>query len=204
MQAQMINQGARLPELLGPSLYQRTANAIADYGIAEQVLRNMKPWFAMSVLMMPKSKTGEFLDMQLYKEGVAQGKSIKGLESAQEQIAVFDTIPLADQVAMLEDTLDNLSEVDAYFARMRELYLSGDLEALEVYSNELVAEEDPDLAQRFNQRFIIDRNIRMVERLEPVLQKGDAFVAVGALHLPGERGILRLLQDKGYQVSVEY
>ncbi len=203
-EAQIITRGPLLPELLGKSLYTRTVEAMSGYGLPEHALRNMKPWFVMSVLMMPKSKTGLFLDLQLYYEALAQGKQLVGLETAQEQIAVFDTIPLADQVAMLEDTLDNLGEMENYFATMREIYLSGDLDKLEQYSNDMMASDDPELVQRFNQRFIVDRNVKMVERMMPQLDEGGAFIAVGALHLPGDSGILRLLQEKGYQVSVEY
>jgi uncharacterized protein YbaP (TraB family) len=41
----------------------------------------------------------------------------------------------------------------------------------------------------------------MVERMDGLLQEGDAFVAVGALHLPGRQGILQLLADRGYRVT---
>ena len=57
---------------------------------------------------------------------------------------------------------------------------------------------------RFEQRLIIDRNRRMVERMDKLLRQGNAFVAVGALHLPGAHGILQLLSDEGYQVTRVY
>ena len=44
----------------------------------------------------------------------------------------------------------------------------------------------------------------MVERMEQLLRQGNAFVAVGALHLPGDHGILQLLSDDGYQVTRVY
>jgi uncharacterized protein YbaP (TraB family) len=44
----------------------------------------------------------------------------------------------------------------------------------------------------------------MVERLQPLLQKGRLFVAVGALHLPGEQGILQQLEDMDYRVTAVY
>lgn len=202
--AGMISDGPDLRELLGPALYRRTADAMEDYGVPEHALRSMKPWMVFSTLMMPKSRTGMFLDLQLYYEALAKGKTVKGIETAQEQIAVFDTMPIADQVVLLEDTLEQLPEMQAYFDRMREIYLSGDLAALERFSNEMMAGDDPELIARFNRRFITDRNRLMAERLEPVLKDGDAFIAIGALHLPGEQGVLHLLQQKGYEVSAEY
>jgi hypothetical protein len=51
---------------------------------------------------------------------------------------------------------------------------------------------------------LINRNLQMVERMIQQLQGGTTFVAVGALHLPGQKGLLQLLQDRGYTVSVVY
>jgi len=42
----------------------------------------------------------------------------------------------------------------------------------------------------------------MAERMEPWLKQGGAFIAVGALHLPGEQGLIRLLRQRGYSVRV--
>jgi len=44
----------------------------------------------------------------------------------------------------------------------------------------------------------------MVERMQPLLTAGDSFIAIGALHLPGERGVLRLLAQRGYTVEAIY
>ena len=53
-------------------------------------------------------------------------------------------------------------------------------------------------------RLLDERNARMVERMAPRLTEGDAFIAVGALHLPGERGILNLLAERGYRIFRVY
>ncbi|MGE5765707.1 MAG: TraB/GumN family protein [Bacteroidota bacterium] len=46
-----------------------------------------------------------------------------------------------------------------------------------------------------------DRNRLMVERMMPLMQRGSTFVGVGAGHLAGEEGILRLLEQRGYTVT---
>jgi uncharacterized protein YbaP (TraB family) len=56
----------------------------------------------------------------------------------------------------------------------------------------------------FDQRLLYDRNPRMVERMQPQLQAGSAFIAVGALHLYGDKGLLRLLERAGYRVTRVY
>ena len=53
----------------------------------------------------------------------------------------------------------------------------------------------------FEERIVTDRNRRMAERMQPMLTAGAAFVAVGALHLPGEEGIVALLREAGWTVT---
>ncbi len=53
----------------------------------------------------------------------------------------------------------------------------------------------------FLKYLISDRNHIMAERAVPIIDKGNAFIAVGALHLPGKDGIIELLRTKGYRVT---
>jgi hypothetical protein len=62
----------------------------------------------------------------------------------------------------------------------------------------------PGLVETFTERLLDARNERMAERMQPRLAEGGAFVAVGALHLPGEGGILKLLEGQGYQLTRLY
>jgi uncharacterized protein YbaP (TraB family) len=63
---------------------------------------------------------------------------------------------------------------------------------------------DNAIIDRFIDELVIKRNKRMAERMQKVLKKGNAFIAIGALHLPGEMGVLRLLEKQGYRVSMVY
>ena len=84
---------------------------------------------------------------------------------------------------------------------MLEAYLSRDLEAIVRLANESMSMEDLDIENIFYQRFLIDRNIKMVQRMVPLIDKGPSFFAVGAMHLTGKAGVLRLLEQQGYSVS---
>ncbi len=53
-------------------------------------------------------------------------------------------------------------------------------------------------------RLLVRRNANMAERIRVRLKEGNAFVAVGALHLPGDTGLLRLLSTAGYRVTRVY
>ncbi len=60
------------------------------------------------------------------------------------------------------------------------------------------------LAESFQEDFIVARNKRMVARMADILGEGGSFVAVGALHLPGDEGVLNLLAEQGYKVTRVY
>ena len=79
--------------------------------------------------------------------------------------------------------------------KMLKYYMKGDLEMLE----KLAAEAD--LGNEFETALIVERNHRMAERLIPLIKEKSTFIAVGALHLPGEEGVIKLLRKEGYTVE---
>jgi uncharacterized protein YbaP (TraB family) len=202
--ATRISDGPNLPSLLGPALYQQVSSAMEEYGIPSHALNDMKPWAVATTLLTPKSNTGLFLDRVLYLEALAKGKPVIGLETADEQMAAFEDMPIEMQVALVRDSLELVPRRDGLYAEMRERYVARDLAGLADLNDSLLDESDPELADMFMQKIIVDRNHRMAERLDPYLKKGTAFVAIGALHLPGEDGLLNLLAQRGYDIEVIY
>lgn len=200
----LITEGPQLPELIGADLYRQTVAAMATHGVPEHAVRVMRPWAVATTLLVPKSNTGLFLDRVLYLEALAKGKPIDGLETAAEQLQVFEGLGAAEQVKLLEEALKQFPKLEENYARMRAAYVRRDLQALMDLSEDSLRAGDPGLAQHFNERVIVARNHRMAERMQAGLKRGNSFFAVGALHLPGEEGILELLRRQGYRVSVVY
>jgi uncharacterized protein YbaP (TraB family) len=198
----MLAPGETLEARVGPDLYRRTVDALAAHSVPEIMVSGMKPWAVAVTLMTPPTETGEVLDMRLYSEAVAAGKPVDGLETPLEQLSVFEELSDSDQVELLRDTLDNLPEMGALLEELKQAYLSGDLRRLVEISDRSMQDSDPELVERFNTRLIDERNHRMAERMQARLEKGGQFIAVGALHLPGEEGVLNLLSRKGYRLSV--
>jgi uncharacterized protein YbaP (TraB family) len=87
---------------------------------------------------------------------------------------------------------------------MLNAYLTRDLAGLVEINEAYQKLGDQELARMFQERLIDSRNQRMVERLHPMLEEGGLFIGVGALHLPGETGILNLLDNAGYRVEAVY
>jgi len=201
-----VGEEQSLKKLLDTDLYQEVITVMKSYQMPEELVDRLKPWAVIVTLSAPPTKTGEFLDFTLYQKAVALDIPVYGLEQVEEQTSIFDDIPLENQIQLLKDTIKDIDEIPAMFEKLHELYLERDLTKLLKFSiDEMKRESDNDsLIDDFIDKILDKRNVRMVERMEERLQKGNAFIAVGALHLPGEKGILRLLQNKGYTVSPLY
>jgi uncharacterized protein len=200
--AMLLTDGRQLSQIVGKSLFAQTSAALQSRGIPEAVAEIMKPWAAASVLSLPAPVTGEVLDQVLFQRAQKDGKPLHGLETIAEQPAVFDGLPLGEQIALLRDTVDQFAGIDAMQAELLAAYKRQDLAALMAINQAAMATGDPRLARDFQRRLILDRNRRMAERMETYLRQGGAFVAVGALHLPGEQGLLRLIEQRGYSLRL--
>jgi hypothetical protein len=203
-QAMLLDEGQLLSEIAGNALFDQTSRAIQTLGIPEIVLDHMKPWAAAVTLSMPAPATGEVLDMLLYQRALQAGKPVFGLESIREQLAVFDDMSGRDQLVLLRDAVENFPQIDAMHRDLLDAWLQRDLTELLAISDAAMQSGDQRLAAEFQERLIANRNRLMAERLQPYLQEGNVFVAVGALHLPGETGLLNRLRQLGYTIRALY
>lgn len=200
-----LPEGQDLKGLLGQALFARTSVLMLEYGMPPAGVLRMKPWLVFATLSLPKPETGLFLDRVLQANAAQQGKRVYGLETIDEQLRVFDEIALPDQIILLEEAVKNHAQLKRDLQQVIERYLARDLAGMEQLSDEESRRlGNPRLVAEVERRLIDERNVRMAERMAPRLQEGNAFIAIGALHLPGEQGVLRLLQRRGYSVSVVY
>jgi uncharacterized protein len=183
------------------------ADAAGQYQIPVANLRALAPWAVTAMFSFPRAELQrqmsglQPLDMQLMDKAEAAGKRLIALERVEEQLEAFTGYSDQEQIDMLTATLEGVGRIDGEFARMKGAYLAGNLADLSAMADEGFAELDPALSGRIQQRLIADRNRHMAERLEPLLSQGRLFVAVGALHLPGEAGVLNLLAQRGYRIT---
>ncbi|MGD2074082.1 MAG: TraB/GumN family protein [Gammaproteobacteria bacterium] len=202
--ALLMRDGRSLEALVGQEVFGRAVAAMAGHGVPEVLVARMKPWAVAVTLMTPPARSGLVLDHVLYRKAVADGKPVEGLETPAEQVALFDSLTLQEQVVLLRDTLNHLPDIERMLIELREAWLQRDLAQLARINEISLRDTDPDIAAAFNQRIIIDRNHRMAERLEAPLREGNRFIAVGALHLPGSQGLLQLLSERGYRITRSY
>lgn len=197
----MLTDGSTLETLIGQDLYQQVLRAMADYGFPEMMVGNLKPWAVMALLSMPKPTGEQVLDMVLYQRAKTAGKPTAGLETAQEQLAVFEGMSMPDQIALLKMTLAQLPELPRMFERLIQAYAADDLQRIASLAAEYNRNAEAGAGQRFMAQLNDSRNRRMAERMGSYLQQGNSFVAVGALHLTGQDGLIRLLRQRGYAVT---
>ncbi len=202
--AMLMLDGRLLSAILDEDLYAQTAAAMQTRGIPEVVLERMKPWAVAITLAMPPAVTGQVLDLTLYQFAQENRKPVFGLETISEQLEVFEGMSPDDQVALLKDAVEQFPGIDDMHADLLAAYKRRDLAALMALNEASMQTGDQRLARVFQQRLILDRNRRMADRMQEHLQAGGAFIAVGALHLPGEQGLLAYLEQRGYSVRVVY
>jgi len=202
----LLKGNQTLDQLLGKELFDQVVKAARPYKIPAAFLKRFKPWGVIAILSMPPKKTGKFLDLLLYKEAQERNKRIYALEKIKEQLYVFESFSLEEQILLLKDTLKNADKMPEMFEKLHEVYLERDLTALMKLGIAIIQKDNDNqaLGEAFYKRMIDNRNLIMVERMQKVLQEGNAFIAVGALHLPGELGILKLLEKQGYRVLALY
>lgn len=199
-----FKSGKTLKSVTSKKVYLQSVEAMAQKGMPEKIVNIMKPWAVFTVLSMPEQKTGLFLDALLYESALKNNKKVVGLETMQEQLAVFNEMKLSTQISLLETTLDSADDLNEILDETIDIYLTHDLDKILLLNSRYMALLDDAVAKDFNQRLLIDRNVRMVKRILPLLEKGNVFVAIGALHLPGKVGVLTILKNAGYTVSSVY
>lgn len=198
--------GRDLPAVAGEALFNKLVPLTAGLGLPPEMARLFKPWAMVLLLQMPQQDAEGVLDFMLQRMAAQQGKALHYLETVDEQVAAFESMSEPDQLALLKHAVETHHEFKAQAEKLLQAYLQRDLGLMwQIGEEDIIGRPElKPLKQVFDQRLLYDRNTRMVERMQPQLQTGAAFIAVGALHLYGDRGLLNLLARDGYRVTRVY
>lgn len=203
-QAMVLDQG-RLSELLDEALYAKVVEVLeSHYGLTETAVDRMRPWAVAVTLATPPPKTGMFMDLMLSVRARGAGVEVVALETLDEQIGFLSGFSLEEQIALIRRAVSDHERQLDVFEGLIEAYLDGDLERLARLTEEQMAGLPGGVIERFNQVGLVERNRRMLERAEPWLESGGVIIAVGALHLPGEDGLLEMLRERGWRLDPIY
>jgi len=200
----LFTNGEKLQSYLSAWEFHQCQQIMFKRGIPERALNRLKPWAIAIAMATPKSKSDMVLDKLLLFEADKQGKAVYGLETVSEQLSAFINMPITDQVEMLKESLKQNHLFNTIFKELISAYLVGDLSELLRLDKKYQSKSNQKLEKYLRKELLLNRNYRMLKRMQPRLKEGNAFIAVGALHLPGETGLIKLLRKQGYTVKPVY
>ena len=175
-------------------------------GMTLQMLEPLKPMAVttmvaagMSNEVLPGFDPSQQLDTYFFKQGVADGKKVLGLETPEYQGDVlFNSTPLTVQAEALVEMLKNPQESVEASEKLAKAYMARDLNAMQEISKS--EDEHPE----FMENILYKRNANWMEQLPALIDSTPSFIVVGALHLVGDKGILEGLKSLGYTVTPIY
>jgi len=197
MEYMHYQDGSTLESRIGPERFARLQSALEGYRVPADWIGRMKVWAAMMTLSVPPPETGLFMDFSLSLRAAGAGMQVVGLETLEEQLSFLEDMPLEQQLDLLDHALEDFDRVSEVHDVMVESYLMGDVTVLQSEAEKQMETLDPGARAYFLEQGIDVRNQRMLQALVTYLEKGSVFVAVGALHLPGEEGLISLLRAQG-------
>ena len=203
----MYTDGATLTSSLPPEKAKIIEDGLSARGIPPASVSKMKPWMLAATLSIPACETARqaaglrILDVKLARDAEARGKAVAGLETMIGQLDAMASLPLDFHIDGLIATLDLGDRIDDVFETMIVLYHREEIGMIWPLFHAVLPEGEAGAYGAFEQVMIDARNATMRDNAIPFLDAGGAFIAVGALHLPGERGLVEMLRAAGYTVS---
>ena len=192
-----------LKDLLTEADYKKVKNYFENKSsvLPFSMLETYKPILAASTLeeaSLPCDNTA-MMEQVIMEEAKENNKKIKGLETMSYQAGILDSIPYKLQAEQLVSYIDSATNGDKDNKQMKEMfdaYKKQDLQKLEA----LMVETDPGMAG-FTDILLYHRNQNWIKKLKTLLTDKALVIAVGAGHLPGEKGVINLLRKEGYTVT---
>lgn len=206
MSAAMAPSDSMLTMVLTPAQLD-SANAVIKKYMGPMADINqmapLKPAMVSTMLAMiqaqqqfPDFNPAHQLDAEIQTRAIAAGKKVGGLETVEQQASILFGMPIAQQAEQLMEAVRQDEFALDFSRRLAKAYLSGDLDAM------LSLMEDPVMGMgETSERLISTRNLNWVKVMAGLLPTASVLIAVGAGHLPGDKGLISLLRNEGFTVE---
>ena len=207
-QQAMLPADTTLKSLFSPAEFETITQAVQEYlKVDIALLDRMKPaalFQQLTVMFYLKHTPGynpqEQLDASFQQDATKAGKKVGGLETVQSQMDILFNKPLRRQAEDLYCFLSDPAKAERQAKEVIAAYAAQDLDAvLRLLEEKEGTKCDPtpeEMAQ-----LLYDRNHNWVGQMPDIMQAAPTLFVVGAGHLPGEQGLIKLLQGKGYTVE---
>lgn len=168
------------------------------------IAMRMKPWLLAIVFDLPKPQSDFSQDAMLAAMARDKGKQVLALESADEHFSVLDMFTIEEQVTMLRAVLKHSqADKEKDFETLIKAYMSGDTEKIGLVDEKITRGMlSKELWDKMRVKILDERNVLMATRMAEAANQGSVFVAMGASHLGGKQGVVALLREKGFKLSV--
>jgi uncharacterized protein YbaP (TraB family) len=202
LNAASFNDGRSLPAVAGETRWRVLRPVLTTLQFPEPFAATLEPWgLAILLTTLEYARLGfdaeVGVEKQLQKLAANDAKTIKGLETPEFQIGLFDSLPMEEQLQLLDMTLTDIAEMPAMADDLYGAWRRGDTQRLE----ELLLEGYKAMPKLYDD-LVDQRNQRWVPQVKSLLSKeNDTLVVVGALHLVGDRGLIALLKREGLKVE---
>jgi len=211
LQMSILSDGQTLDDLLPSDVLNRLHMFLNSKGYPSSTFSNYKIWMVNSYLALLDNLDDYMirpeLDAYIWNLAVSKGKNTGGIETADEQINIFDDLSIEEQIQLLNDTLDSLESYQQIGINpidvMLDAYLQGDLKLIQ----DLMLtdyDENDSFDLKMKNSLIINRNYNMSERISQLINDNpdeQFFFTIGAGHFYGDEGIINLLEKEGFNVE---
>ena len=199
----MLKDGKTLQTELSKQNYNKLKDYFAKKSIDIAMFNGLKPWAVMVTMMQIEFQNAGFSDQTgIDKQVLAYAKEhnikIGELETLEQQLQMFDGMALLSN-EMIEETFEQLADINTYFIKLVNAWKNGDMNTLTEYYN--MSFDESNYGEISEQVMLVNRNNKWVEQLVPRLTNEKLFIAVGALHLPEQHGLIKQLTDAGFTIT---
>ena len=207
-QQMMLPADTTLKSLFTQEQYETVGRLVKEYMQMDlAMLDRLKPAALvqqLSVLFCLKHTPGfnpqEQLDTYFQQEAAKQGKKVAGLETIQSQVDVLYGTPLRRQAenlyCMASDTAKQIRQANELVSAYAAQDIDRLLRLMEEKEGTSCDPQPEEMAQ-----LLYNRNENWVKQMPAIMQAAPTLFVVGAGHLPGDKGVLRLLQEQGYTLE---
>lgn len=203
--------GPTLPERLAPQDWEALSKALSARGVPPFMAARMKPWYLTTLLavppcMMPADGLNG-LDARVIAAAGRHGVKVQALEAFDTVLGLFDGFSPQEEQALLVAALANGDRPEDDSITTAEAYFRGENQLLWEYSVEVATTAPgagPEVAEAMaetQETLISARNRAWIPVIEAAAAGGPVLAAFGALHLPGDQGVLALLQARGWTIA---
>jgi uncharacterized protein len=201
--------GSTLKGQLTEDEFKKVQALVAKSGLPGEAAVVLKPWLFSMLLSISdcqrlQMKAGQdALDKRLEKDAAKRGATVVGLETVESQLTAMASVPNDQQILMLKSGLAYADRAEDMIETLVQMYLKRQIGATMPFEQALGEKSGVPASayDGFVKTLLVDRNARMRDAAKPIFDKGQAFVAIGALHLPGKTGMVALLREAGYSVT---